>query len=142
LIGQWLAERWGQPFVVENRPGAATNLATETVVRAPADGHTLLLAFTSNAINASLNEKPSFNFIRDITPVAGIMRTPNVLLVKSSFPATTFLEFVAYTKANPGKLNMASGGNGALGHVGGEMLKSMAGINMVHVPFRGDIPAL
>jgi tripartite-type tricarboxylate transporter receptor subunit TctC len=142
LIGQWLSERWGQPFVVENRPGAATNLATEAVVRAPADGHTLLLAFTSSAINATLYDKLNFNFIADTVPVALIARTPNVLVVNPALPAKTIPEFVAYAKAHPGKLSMASGGHGALGHVAGELFKTMAGIDMVHVPYRGDAAAL
>ena len=142
VIGQRLSQRLGQPFVIENRPGAATNLATELVVRAPADGHTLLLAFTSNAINATLYDKLSFNFIRDITPVAGIMRTSLVMLVNPAFAAKTVTEFIAYAKANPGKVNMASGGLGAVGHVTGELFKAMTGVDMVHVPYRGDAAAL
>jgi tripartite-type tricarboxylate transporter receptor subunit TctC len=144
LIGQRLSERLGQPFITENRPGAATNIATEAVVRAPADGYTLLLAFTSNAINATLYDKLklNFNFIGDIAPVAGIMRTPLVMQVNPSFPAKTVPEFIAFAKANPGKVNMASGGNGALGHVSGELFKAMTGINMIHVPYRGDSAAL
>ena len=142
LIAQWLSERLGQPFVIENRPGAATNLATEAVVRSPADGYTLLMAFTSNAINAALYDKLNFNFIGDIAPVAGIMRTPMVMQVNPSFPAKTVADFIAYAKANPGKINMASGGNGALGHVSGELFKAMTGIDMVHVPYRGDVAAL
>jgi tripartite-type tricarboxylate transporter receptor subunit TctC len=142
LIGQWLSERWAQPFVVENRPGAATNLATEAVVRAPADGHTLLLAFTSNAINATLYDKLNFNFVADTVPVALITRTPSVMVVNPALPAKTIPEFVAYAKAHPGKLSMASGGHGALGHVAGELFKTMAGVDMVHVPYRGDAAAL
>jgi tripartite-type tricarboxylate transporter receptor subunit TctC len=142
LIGQWLSERLGQPFVIENRPGAATNIATEAVVRASADGYTLLLAFTSNAINASLYGKLDFNFIEDTAPVAMIMRTPEVMLVSPSFPAKTVREFIAYAKANPGTLNMASGGKGALGHVTGELFKAMTGVDMVHVPYRGDAAAI
>jgi len=142
LIGQWLSERLGQPFVIENRPGAATNIATEAVVRAPADGYTLLLAFTSNAINATLHDKLNFNFIGDIAPVAGIMRTPLVMQVNPSFPAKTVPEFIAYAKANPGKVNMASGGNGALGHVSGELFKTMTGVDMIHVPYRSDPAAI
>lgn len=142
LIGQWLSERWGQPFIVENRPGAATNIATEAVVRAAPDGHTLLLAFTSNAINATLYEQLSFNFLNDIAPVVGIMQTPLVMQVNPSFPARTLPEFLAYAKANPGRINMASGGNGALGHVSGELFKAMTGIDMTHVPYRGDAAAL
>jgi tripartite-type tricarboxylate transporter receptor subunit TctC len=142
LIGQWLSERWAQPFVVENRPGAATNLATEAVVRAPADGHTLLLAFTSNAINATLYDKLNFNFVADTVPVALITRTPSVMVVNPALPAKTIPELVAYAKAHPGKLSMASGGHGALGHVAGELFKTMAGVDMVHVPYRGDAAAL
>jgi len=142
LIGQWLSERLGQPFVIENRPGAATNIATEAVVRASADGYTLLLAFTSNAINASLYGRLDFNFIEDTAPVAMIMRTPEVMLVSPSFPAKTVREFIAYAKANPGTLNMASGGKGALGHVTGELFKAMTGVDMVHVPYRGDAAAI
>ena len=142
LIGQWLSERFGQPFIIENRPGAATNIATEAVVRAPADGYTLLLAFTSNAVNATLYDQLNFNFIGDIAPVAGIMRTPLVIQVNPAFPARTISEFITFAKANPGKVNMASGGNGALGHVSGELFKAMTGIDMVHVPYRGDAAAL
>ena len=136
LMGQWLSERLGQQFVIENRTGAATNIGTEAVVRAPADGYTLLLAHTANAINATLYEKLNFNFIRDITPVAGIIRVPSVMVVNPSLPAKTVPEFIAYAKANPGKINMASGGIGFSGHLAGEMLKAMTGINMVHVPYR------
>ena len=135
-------ERLGQPFVIENRPGAATNIATEAVVRASADGYTLLLAFTSNAINASLYGKLDFNFIEDTAPVAMIMRTPEVMLVSPSFPAKTVREFIAYAKANPGTLNMASGGKGALGHVTGALFEAMSGVDMVHVPYRGDAAAI
>jgi tripartite-type tricarboxylate transporter receptor subunit TctC len=142
LMGQWLTERLGQPFVIENRPGAGTNIATEAVVRAPADGHTLLLAFTSNAINATLYHKLNFDFINDIAPVAGIMRTPTVLHANPSFPVRNVPELIAYAKANPGKVNMASGGHGALGHVSGELFKAMTGTNMTHVPYRGDAAAL
>ena len=142
LIGQRLSERLGQPFVVENRPGAATNLATEAVVRAPADGHTLLLAFTSNAINATLYDKLGFSFISDTAPIAGIADTPLVMQVNPSFPAKTVPEFITYARANPGKINMASGSHGALGHVSGELFKAMTGVNLVHVPFRGDQAAI
>ena len=142
LVGQRLSERFGQPFVIENRPGAATNLATEAVARAPADGHTLLLVFTSNAINATLYHKLNFDFINDIAPVAGIMRTPTVLHANPSLPVRNVPELVAYAKANPGKVNMATGGHGALGHVSGELFKAMTGINMTHVPYRGDAAAL
>jgi tripartite-type tricarboxylate transporter receptor subunit TctC len=140
LMGQALSERLGQPFVIENRPGAA--VGTEAVVRAPADGYTLLLVGGWNAINATLYDKLSFNFIRDIAPVAGISREPNVIAVHPSVPAKTIPEFIAYAKANPGKVNMASGGNGAPSHVSGELFKMMAGVNMVHVPYRGAGPAV
>src|SRR5262245_776885 len=142
LIGQWLSEHFGQPFVVENRPGAGSNIGTEAVVRATADGYTLLLVSASNAINATLYEKLTFNFIQDIAPVAGIMRTPLVVLVNPSVPATTALEFITYAKTNPGKINMASGGNGTPSHMSGELLKMMAGVDLVHVPYRGLGPAL
>jgi len=141
LMGQWLSERLGQPFVIENRPGAGTNIATEMVVRAPADGYTLLLVNATNAINATLYERLNFNFIRDITAVAGILRTPNVMVVNPSVPAKSVPEFIAYAKANPGKLNMASPGNGTSLHVVGELFKMMTGVNMVHVPYRGSGPA-
>ena len=142
LIGQWLSEHFGQPFVVENRPGAGSNIGTEAVVRASADGYMLLLVSASNAINATLYEKLTFNFIQDIAPVAGIMRTPLVVLVNPSVPAMTALEFIAYAKANPGKINMASGGNGTPSHMSGELLRMMAGVDLVHVPYRGLGPAL
>jgi tripartite-type tricarboxylate transporter receptor subunit TctC len=142
LIGQWLSERFDQQFVVEDRPGAGGNIATEAVVRAPADGYTILLANTQNAINTSLYDKLSFNFMRDIVAVAGIFRVPLVMEVNPSFPATTVPEFIAYAKANPGKINMASAGNGGPQHVAGELFKFMAGIDMVHVPYRGSTPAL
>jgi tripartite-type tricarboxylate transporter receptor subunit TctC len=142
LIGQWLSERLGQPFIIDNRPGAGTNIGTEAVVRAPADGHTLLLVSTANAINATLYDKLNFNFIRDIAPVASIIRQPFVLLVHPSVPAKTVSEFIDYAKANPGKLNMASAGNGTGTHVAGELFKMMAGVNMVHVPYRGAAPAM
>jgi tripartite-type tricarboxylate transporter receptor subunit TctC len=142
LIGQWLSERLGQPFVIENRPGAGTNIGTETVVRAPPDGYTLLLIPTANAVNATLYGKLNFDFIRDITPVAGLSREPIVMLVNSSFPAKTVPEFIAYAQANPGRVIMASGGNGTPAHVSGEMFKMMAGVDMVHVPYRGAAPAL
>jgi tripartite-type tricarboxylate transporter receptor subunit TctC len=141
LIGQWLSERLGQPFFIDNRPGAGTNIGTEAVVRAPADGYTLLLVGSSNAINATLYDKLTFNFIRDIAPVASI-RQPNVMLVNPSVPAKTVPEFIAYAKANPGKINMASAGNGSSSHVFGELFKMMAGVNIVHVPYRGGAPAL
>ena len=142
LMGQWLSERLGQPFVIENRPGAGSNIATEAVVRAPPDGYTLLLVGPPNAINATLYEKLNFNFIRDIAPVAGIIRVPIVMVVNPSVPAKTVPEFIAYAKANPGKINMASAGNGTPHHVSGELFKMMAGVNMVHVPYRGAAPAL
>lgn len=142
LIGQWLSERLGQPFIVDNRPGASSNVATEGVVRAPADGYTLLLASISNAINATLYEKLSFNFIRDIAPVGGIIRVPNVMEVHPAVPARTVPEFIAYAKANPGKLNFASGGAGSSTHVSGELFKMMTGVNMVHIPYRGTAPAV
>jgi len=142
LIGQWLSERLGQPFIIENRPGAGTNIGTEVVVRAPADGHTLLLVTTANAINATLYDNLNFNFIRDIAPVASIIRQPFVMLVHPSVPAKTVSEFIDYAKANPGKLNMASAGNGTGTHVAGELFKMMASVNMVHVPYRGVAPAI
>jgi tripartite-type tricarboxylate transporter receptor subunit TctC len=137
LVGQWLSERLGQQFVVENRPGAGTNIAAEAVVRSAPDGYTLLLAASPNAINASLYDKLSFNFIRDIAPVAAISREPNVVLVNPSVPTRTVPELIAYAKANPGRLNMASAGNGTTSHLAGELFKMMTGVNMVHVPYRG-----
>jgi tripartite-type tricarboxylate transporter receptor subunit TctC len=142
LIAQWLSERLGQQFVVENRAGAATNIGTEAVMHAPADGYTLLLAHTANAINATLYEKLNFNFIRDIVAVACIMRVPGVMVVNPSLPAKTVPEFIAYAKANPGKINMASGGAGGPDHMSGELFKTMTGVNMLHVPYRGLSPAL
>jgi tripartite-type tricarboxylate transporter receptor subunit TctC len=142
LIGQWLTEKLGQPFVIENRPGAGGNIGTESVVRAPADGYALLLVGTANAISATLYEKLNFNFIRDIVPVAGIARVPEVMLVNPSLPTTTVRELIAYAKANPGKLTMASGGIGTLSHVEGELFKMMTGVNLIHVPYRGLGPAL
>jgi tripartite-type tricarboxylate transporter receptor subunit TctC len=141
LLAQGLSARLNQPFVVENRPGAGTNIATAAVVRAAPDGYTLLMAGAPNAINATLY-KLDFNFIRDIVPVAGLLRVPFVMTVIPSFPAKTVPEFIAYAKANPGKVNFASGGNGAPSHVSGELFKLMAGIDMVHVPYRGAPPAL
>jgi tripartite-type tricarboxylate transporter receptor subunit TctC len=141
LIGQWLSERLGQPFVIENRTGAAGNIATEAVVTAPPDGYTLLTCLSANAVNASLYTKLDFNFMRDIAPVAGLIRLPMVLLVNPSFPAKTLAEFIAYAKANPGKINMASPGIGTPMHVAGELLKLSAGIDIVHVPYRGPAPA-
>jgi tripartite-type tricarboxylate transporter receptor subunit TctC len=142
LIGQWLADRLGQSFVVENRPGAGGNIGTEAVVNAAADGYTLLLATVPNAVNASLYEKLNFVFLRDIAPVAGIIRVPMVILLNPSVPATTVPEFIGYAKANPGKINMASAGNGSAPHMAGELFKMMAGVNLVHIPYRGQGPAL
>ena len=142
LTGQWLSERLGQPFIVESRPGAGTNLATEAVVRAAPDGYTLLLVPPAAAINATLYDKLNFNFIRDIEPIAGIIRFPNVVVVNPSVPVKTIPELIAYAKANPGKLNMASSGNGSTIHMSGELFKMMTGIDMVHVPYRGGALAL
>jgi tripartite-type tricarboxylate transporter receptor subunit TctC len=142
LIGQWLSERLGQQFIVENRPGAGTNIATEAVVRAPADGYTLLVVLAANAINATLYKKLNFNFMRDITLVAGLVRVANVMEINAAVPANTVPEFITYAKANPGKLSFGSGGNGSSLHVVGELFKMMAGIDMVHVPYRGGAPAL
>jgi tripartite-type tricarboxylate transporter receptor subunit TctC len=142
LMGRWLSERLGQPFVIENQPGAGTNIATEAVVNASPDGYTLLMAGASNAINATFYDKLNYNFIRDIAPVAGIMRAPLVMVVIPSFPAKTVPEFIAYAKANPGKINMASPGNGTAGHLCGELFKMMAGVDMIHMPYRGGASAL
>jgi len=142
VMGQWLSERLGQQFVIDNRPGGGTNIGTEAVVRAPADGYTLLLAGSPAAINATLYDKLNYNFIRDIAPVAGIIRQPFVMAVHPSVPAKTVPEFIAYAKANPGRINMASAGTGAGSHVTGELFKMMAGVDMVHVPYRGAGPAL
>jgi len=142
LIGQWLSERLGQPIVVDNRSGASGNIGTEIVVRAPPDGYTLLMALSLNAINASLYDNLPFNFIRDTAPVASIASIPLIMEVNPSVPAKTVPEFIAYAKANPGKINMASGGNGSPLHVAGELFKMMAGVDMVHVPYRGEALAL
>jgi tripartite-type tricarboxylate transporter receptor subunit TctC len=142
LIGQWLSERLGQPVVVESRPGAGTNIATEAVVRAPADGYTLLMVGTAQAINATLYNKLNFHFIRDIAPIAGLIRFPNVIVVNPSVPAKTVPELIAYAKASPGKISMASAGIGSGPHVAGELFKMMTGVDMVHVPYRGGGPAL
>jgi tripartite-type tricarboxylate transporter receptor subunit TctC len=142
VTGQWLSERLGQQFVIENRPGAATNIATEAVIRAPADGYTLLLANATNAINATLYERLNFDFIRDVVAIASIVETPFVMVVNPSFSAKTVPEFIEYAKANPGKLSMASAGSGSAPHVAGELFKMMADINMLHVPYRGDAPAI
>ena len=142
LLGQWLSDRLGQPFIIENRPGGGGNIGTEAVVRAAADGYTLLLVGPPHAINATLYDKLNFNFVRDIAPVAGIMSVPNVMVVNPSVPAKTVPEFISYAKANPGKINMASSGNGSSPHVAGELFKMMTGVDMVHVPYRGNAPAL
>src|SRR6185437_1550701 len=142
LMGQWLSERLGQPFVIENRPGAGSNIGTEVVVRAPPDGYTLLLVGTPNAINATLYGNLNFNFIRDIAPVASLIRGPLVMVVHPSVPATTLPEFIAYAKANPGKLSYGSGGIGAITHITAELFKMTAGVNMLLVPYRGIAPAL
>jgi tripartite-type tricarboxylate transporter receptor subunit TctC len=142
LMGQWLSDRLGQPFLIENRSGAGGNIATEAAVNAPPDGHTLLLVNDANAVNATLYGKLNFNFIRDIAPVASIARVPNVLEVNPTVPVRTVPELIAYAKANPGKLNLASGGNGGPAHISGELFKMMTGVDMVHVPYRGGAPAL
>jgi tripartite-type tricarboxylate transporter receptor subunit TctC len=142
LMGQWLSERLDQQFIIENRTGGGTNIATEAVVRSAPDGHTLLLVTPANAINATLYEKLNFNFIRDIAPVASIMRTPLVMLVNPSFPAKSVPEFIAYAKANPGKLSIASSGTGSPNHMAGELFKAMTGVDMVHVPYRGGGPVI
>jgi tripartite-type tricarboxylate transporter receptor subunit TctC len=142
LIGQWLSERLGQPVIIESRPGAGTNIGTEAVVKAPPDGYTLLLINAASAINATLYSKLNFNFIRDIAPIAGITREPLVMQLNPSVPAKTVPEFIGLAKANPGKFNFASGGNGAPSHIAGELFKMMAGVNLVHVPYRGAAPAL
>ena len=142
IVAQWLSEKMGQPFVVENRPGAGNNIGTEAVVNAAPDGYTMLLVNPANGINASLYKALNYNFIRDITPVAGLVRTPNVMEITNSLKVTTVQEFIAYCKANPGKLNMASSGSGTSVHLSGELFKSMTGCNMVHVPYKGAGPAL
>ena len=138
LMGQWLSERLGQQFIIENRPGAGTNIGTEAAVNAPPDGYTLLLISPPAAINATLYERLNFNLIRDVVPVAGIIWAPLVMTVNPLFPARTVPEFVSYAKANPGKINMASSGNGSGPHVAGELFKMMTGVNMTHVPYRGE----
>jgi tripartite-type tricarboxylate transporter receptor subunit TctC len=142
VIGQWLQERLGQPFVVENRAGAATNIATELVVHAPPDGYTLLMIGPSSTINATLYDKLNFVFLRDIAPVASTIAQPQIMLAHPSLAAKTVLELIAYAKANPGKITMASAGTGSSGHLAGELFKMMAGVNMLHVPYRGAGPAL
>jgi tripartite-type tricarboxylate transporter receptor subunit TctC len=138
IIAQWLSERLGQQFVVDNRPGAGGNIGTEEVVRAPADGYTLLMVTPANTINATLYQHLNFDFVRDITPVAALVRVPLVMDVNPSLPTDTLPEFIAYAKANPGKINMASAGNGTIGHVAGELFNAMAGIDLVHIPYRDD----
>jgi tripartite-type tricarboxylate transporter receptor subunit TctC len=142
VVCQWMSEHLGQPFVIENRPGAGTNIGTEVVVHAPPDGYTALVVSVSHAINATLYEKLSFSFVRDIAPVASIMRVPNVMVVNPSFPARSVREFIDYGKANPGKLNFGSSGVGASNHMGGELFKFMTGLDMMHVPYRSSGPAL
>jgi tripartite-type tricarboxylate transporter receptor subunit TctC len=142
LVGQCLSERLGQPFIIENRPGAGTNIGTEAVIRAPADGYTLLSVHPPSAINATLYEKLNFNFIRDVAPIAGIVRAPFVLVVNPSLPAKSIPELIAYAKANPDRINMASAGIGSGPHITGELFKMMAGVSIVHVPYRGTNPAL
>jgi tripartite-type tricarboxylate transporter receptor subunit TctC len=142
VIGQRLSERLGQQVVIENRAGAGSNIAVETVVRAPADGYTLLLVSSADTINATLYRKLSFNFIRDIAPVAGLTQQPQIMMASPALPAKTFAELIAYAKANPGKVTIASAGNGAISHLAGELLKTAAGIDLVHMPYRGSGPAL
>ena len=142
LIGQWLSERLGQPFVIENRPGAGTNIATEAVVKSPPDGYTLLMVGPSSAVNATLYDKLNFVFLRDIAPVASMIRQPQIMLANPSVTAKTVPELIAYAKANPGKITMASAGIGSSGHLAGELFKMMAGVDLVHVPYRGAGPAL
>jgi tripartite-type tricarboxylate transporter receptor subunit TctC len=142
IVAQWLTEKMGQPFVVENKPGAGNNIGVDAVVNAPPDGYTMLLVNPANGINATLYKDLKFNFIRDIAPVAGLVRTPNVMEVTSSFPAKTVREFIDYCKANPGKINMASSGSGTSVHLSGELFKTMTGCDMTHVPYKGAGPAL
>src|ERR1700681_1935431 len=142
LIGQWLSERFGQQFVIDNRTGAAGNIGTEAVVRAPADGYTLLLVSSANAVNATLYDNLSYNFIRDIAPVAGLVRVPNAMVVNPSVPAKTVPEFIAYAKANAGKINMATSGNGSTTHISAELFKELTGVDLVAVAYRGGGPAL
>jgi tripartite-type tricarboxylate transporter receptor subunit TctC len=142
LIGQWLTERLGQTFVIENRPGAGTNIAAELVIKSPPDGYTLFVTNLSNAINATLYEKLNFDFMRDMLPVAGISQAPAVFAINSSVPANTVTEFIAHAKSNPGRINMGSAGIGSTAHLAGELFKLMAGVNLIHVPYRGNAPAL
>jgi len=142
LIGQWMSEQLNQPVIVENRPGASSNIATEAALRAPADGYTLLLGGAVNAVNATLYEKLAFNFISDVAPVAGVVRFPNVMTVSASFPAKTVPEFIAYAKANPAKINQGSSGNGTTQHLAGELFKRMTGVGFLHVPYRGASQAI
>jgi tripartite-type tricarboxylate transporter receptor subunit TctC len=142
LMGEWLSEQLRQPVIVENRPGASSNLAAEAVIRAPADGYTLLLGGAVNAVNATLYDKLGFNFIRDIAPVAGVSRFPNVMAVDTAFPAKTVPEFIAYANANPGKINQGSSGNGTTQHLAGELFKTMTGVNFVHIPYKGASQAI
>src|SRR4051812_38751311 len=142
LIGQWLTERLGQTFVIENRPGAGTNIAAELVIKSPADGYTLFVTNLSNAINGFLYERLNFDFIRDMLPVAAIAQAPSAFAINSSVPANTVPEFIAHAKANPGRINMGSAGIGSTGHLAGELFKMMAGVDMIHVPYRGNAPAL
>jgi tripartite-type tricarboxylate transporter receptor subunit TctC len=142
LMGQWLTERLGQTFIIENRPGAGTNIAAEAVINSPPDGYTLFVSNLSNAINVTLYEKLNFDFMRDMLPVAGIAQAPAVFAINSSVPAKTVTEFIAHAKANPGRINMGSAGIGSTGHLAGELFKMMAGVNLTHVPYRGNAPAL
>jgi len=142
LMGQWLTERLGQTFVIENRPGAGTNIAAEAVINSPPDGYTLFVTNPSSAINATLYEKLNFEFMRDMLPVAGIAQAPSVFAISASVPARTVPEFIAHAKANPGRINMGSAGIGSTGHLAGELFKMMAGVNLIHVPYRGNAPAL
>jgi tripartite-type tricarboxylate transporter receptor subunit TctC len=142
VMGQWLSERLGQPFIIENRPGAGSSIGTEAVVKAPPDGHTLLLVTDGNAINATFYDTLNYNFLRDIAPIASVVRVPSVMEVNPSFPAKTVPEFIAYARANPGKINMASVGNGTGPHMAGELFKMMTGVDMVHVPYRGGAAAM
>src|SRR5215468_10143724 len=141
-VGQWLSERLGQPFIIENRPGAGGNIGIESVVRAPADGYTLLWFGAGAAISPTLYDKLNFNFIRDVAPVAGFVRMPMIIVVNPSVPARTVAEFIAHAKGNPGRINMGSGGIGTAPHVSGELFNMMAGVNMIHVPYRGGGPAM